>query len=217
VRRSDVLPAAGALALVERRHDARDERERGHVVAEAAADSVRLDAGRKHDVLGAAARPERAHVVRRAVAIRAAQAVAGDGGIHQTGTARLERRPVEPQLRQRVGPQVGDEHVRARDQPLRQRARLGVARVEHDALLAAVVEIERRALRLLQPRQVHEQVAAGIAFGRLDLHHVGAPVGEHSARPGPGDPDRELHHAHPAQHQAAARSRPAAARKISGA
>jgi len=88
--RPDALASARALPLVERGHDPRDQGQRGHVVAEAAADAVRLDAGREHDVLGAGARPERADVVGRAIALRAAQSVAGDAPIHQPGTLRSE-------------------------------------------------------------------------------------------------------------------------------
>ena len=66
------------------------------------------------------------------------------------------------------------------------------------AALAPVVQLEHRVGREITAENV-EKRPARVAFGRLDLHDIGTPVGQDPSGPGPGDPDAELDHPDAAQ------------------
>ena len=72
--------------------------------------------------------------------------------------------------------------------------------VEHDAALAAVVELEQRVDVEVAAEHALER-SGRIALGRLDLDDVGAPVGEDAARTRAGDPHAELDDPDPLERQ----------------
>src|SRR5262249_42480935 len=87
-----------------------------------------------------------------------------------------------------------------RDQALGRRASLGRAHVDHDAPLAAVVEVERRIPVDLAPGRELEERSHRVARWRLDLHDVGAPIGEDPGRGRSRDPQSHFDDAAPVEH-----------------
>ena len=144
--------------------------------------------------------PERDQNAPMSYAARAASgpvlAVAGDVAVDEPRVLGRERRVVEPEPRERVAPVVGDEDVRAEHERARRLARGGLGEVERDRALAAVVEVEARAGRQLDPRERAVELPHRVAARRLDLHHVRAPVGHEPRRRRSRDPEPHLHHAH---------------------
>jgi hypothetical protein len=176
----------------QRRADRAGQHHAGAVIAHAAALERRVRAGLREHVCDAGARPEAGDVVGGLVLLRALGAVARDQSVDEPRILRRHGFCIETEPRERGGTHVRHEHVGARDQLVCERAPLGVAEVDADRALAAVVHLERRVEgqvaaehELKQPRGVAET-------RRLDLHHVRAPVRENSARRGPRDPDPEL-------------------------
>src|SRR4030095_16748583 len=110
--------------------------------AHAAALDGRLLVGRRQHRRDTASRPERADVVRRAVAVRAVDAVAGDRAVDQPRIRFRQRRVVEPQPRQGPGSEVRDEDVGAGDELACDRMAFVRLEAQHDRALAAVVELE---------------------------------------------------------------------------
>jgi hypothetical protein len=85
----------------------------------------------------------------------------------------------QAQAFQGAGAEIGDEDVCALQQPLQRVLALVRPQIEDDPALAAVVGLERgRAVDVLT--DVPEGVPVGVTGRSLHLHHVGAPVGEHS-------------------------------------
>ncbi len=190
------LPRAALLAREERRcHPAR-ERHPGDVIPHGAALVGRVAARRRQRRGDAGARPEGADVVGRPVAVGAALAVAGDARVDEARVAGAQPRVVETERLEDLRPHVGHEHVRAVDELARDAPAVLGAEVERDAPLAAVVELEGRVGGQLGARHGEIEAAERIPVGRLDLHHLRAPVGEHAARRGAGDPEPELDHPH---------------------
>ena len=165
----------------------------GHVVAHPAAlVRQRLAVGRERRG-HPGTRPERTHVVGGAIGVVAGEAVAGDVGVDEPRVAGRHRVPVEPSAGERAGPGVGDEDVGLVDERGGHLPTLGQRQVQPDAALVAVVELEGRRHALDDPRQ---EAAERVAVGRLDLHHVGAPVAEDRGPGRPGDPHPDLDHLH---------------------
>ena len=87
-----------------------------------------------------------------------------------------ERRGIETQLGQRAGPEVFDQHVRPRDQPLQDRPPFGVLEIEGQAFLVAVDAEEVRAFFVQKRRAPGPGV---VALARLlDLDDARAHVAQ---------------------------------------
>ena len=127
------------------------------------------------------------------------QLAATDGGVW------LEAEAIE-----RVGTQVGQEHVGGGEQHLEVFPGSGVAQVEHDAALAAVVLPEGGVGEVLADPERTERTAHGVALGRLHFDDVRAPVGEQRAGGGGGDPHAQLDDAQAGEGGEAVRHRRAA-------
>ena len=188
-RRRDELTATRALAREERGGDAAGERHARRVIAHRAALERRLAAGRRERRGDARARPERADVVRRPIGVGAALAVAGDAarrrgaGCAPPGARQSSSRRASAATRMLVT------KTSARStSSCAMRLASAVREVQHDAPLAAVVELEGRVRGQLGPGGRDVQAAERIAVRRLDLDHLGAPVGEHGAGGRSGDP-----------------------------
>jgi hypothetical protein len=106
---------------------------------------------------------------------------------------------VEPRPRQAGGADIGQEDVGVPDQRLDGLAAGWRADVQHDRALAPVVQFEDRVGGLIRADGV-EEAAHRIAVGRLDLDHVGAPVGHDPSRAGGGDIGGQLDDPQIAQH-----------------
>ena len=197
-RRRHELALTRALPVEQRGADAAGERRARVVVAHPAALERQLAARRGEQVGDAGARPERGDVERRLVGIRSFAAETGDVAVHEPRVAGQQRHVVEAEAGQRRAAHVRDEHVGGIEQV--ERGGLAVVRpeVEHDAALAAVVELEDRVVRQVVAEHLAE-LARRVALRRLDLDDVGAPVGEHAARRRAGDPHAELHDLDPVQ------------------
>ena len=101
----------------------------------------------------AGASPERADVVAGPIGVGPLEAVAGDARVDEPRVAASSAFGPRPEPLDRVGPQVGEEHVGGGDQPAhRARAVVG-PEIEHDGALAPVVEVERRRLGLAVRRR----------------------------------------------------------------
>jgi hypothetical protein len=96
---------------------------------------------------------------------------------------------------QRAQAQVGDEHVGAVEQRECDLAPLVVQQVQRHAALAAIVELERRIDRHVDAGGDGEEPAHRIAGGRLDLDHLGAPVGHDAGGRRSCDPEANFHDA----------------------
>jgi len=102
-----------------------------------------------------------------------------------TASYPASRRRVEAELGQRAGPEVLDQYVRARDEPIERGSALGLLEVERHALLVAVDAHEIRALARLKGRT---PAAGVVALARLfDLDHPRAEVGEEHRAVRPGE------------------------------
>jgi hypothetical protein len=191
-RGRDELAPARALAHVESRRDRGNRGEAGVVVAHSAALVRRVLARRAQHVRDSRARPEPRDVVGGAVLVGALEAVAGDGGVDQARVAREQALRSEADARETRLAHVGDEHVCAADELEAEGAPLGPREVEGDAALAPVVHLEDRVHRELDPEHRLEEPRRVADPGRLDLHHVGAPVREDPPRRRPRDPYAEF-------------------------
>ena len=138
--------------------------------------------------------PEGADVVGRAVPVLAAQAVPAHAAVDEPRVAGHRGRRLEPEAVERVGAQVGEEHVRRGQQLLQPLPGLGVAHVEDDAALAPVVLREGGVRQVPADAEGTEGAAHRVAVGRLHLDDVRAPVGQQRAGRGCGDPDTHLDH-----------------------
>ena len=192
----DQLALPGPLAGEQRGVDAGHEGHGGHVIAHPAADHRRLFVGRIECGGDAAPRPERPHVIAGAVGVRTPRAVSRDRRVDESGVDRhhLDRSEPEPVDGGRT--EVGEEHIGVTDQVEHHAPALLVGQIGDDAPLAPVVEIERRRLRLAVAGEKREDPPHRIALGRLDLDHLGSPVGQHPAGTGPGDPHPEFDDVH---------------------
>ena len=95
---------------------------------------------------------------------------------------------LQAELGGQPGPHVGEDHVGAAQQLVQNLARVRMLELEGQRVLAPIADHVVPALAGGQRRDV----AAGLAFGRLDLDHVGAAVGEDLPGPGDGDEMAEL-------------------------
>ena len=120
------------------------------------------------------------------------RAVAADAAVDEARIARVDGGEAEPGALERAQAQVRDQHVGAIEQRQRDGASLVVQEVDGDAALAAVVELERRVDRHVDAGRGEEQPAHRIAGRRLDLDHLGAPVGHDAGGRRAGDPEADL-------------------------
>ena len=194
----DDLALAGALDQAQRREHRGRQRQRGGVVA-LRGPGARRRAARLGDRVGdPAAAEERGDVVPRARGVRPLEPVAGHRGVHQPRVQLQQGGGVQPVLLLPAAEQVGDEHVRARDQPADQVLALRRVDRDRDAALAAVVHVEAGVERGLALRALGlaQHPAHRVAAQRLDLDHVGAEVRQHRRRAGGGHPAGQLDDAH---------------------
>ncbi len=180
----DVRALAGLRAA-----DERGERGDGRVRAGAEVAGGEADAGRllrrpgdRHES-GLALHDE---VVGVSLRVRAFRAVAADLDVDDVGAQAADGRLVEPDAGRPPGREVLEEDVGAADEGFQVGAALRVADVELDALLAAVDPDE--AAREAGGDRVPP--ARDVAAARLlDLHDVGAEVGEEPRAERPREPD----------------------------
>ena len=95
---------------------------------------------------------------------------------------------LEPELGGEPGAHVGQDDVGAAEERLEDLARVAMAQIERQRVLAAVADQEVPALAATEGRDV----AARLALERLDLDHVGAAVGKDLPRPRHRDEVTEL-------------------------
>ncbi|MCZ7617450.1 MAG: hypothetical protein M5U32_03800 [Myxococcota bacterium] len=108
----------------------------------------------------------------------------------------LQRVAVEPEFARALERQVLDEQVGAGEQALQRGAAVLAREIQRDAALVRVEEHEQPAL--LGIRRVARERAPGardVAVRILDLHHVGAEVGEQTRAVGGRDAFAEFDHA----------------------
>ena len=103
-----------------------------------------------------------------------ALAEGGDIAHDEPGVARGQRGVVEPQLAGQPGPEIGEHHVRAREEGLDHPRSRGVLEVERQRVLAPVAREEVARL----PRREGVERAHRVALQRLDLDDVRPAVGE---------------------------------------
>ena len=89
-------------------------------------------------------------VIAGGVTIRAGHAVGRETRVDEAWIFFEESRVVKLYPLEKLWPHVGDEHIGPGNQALDQIPALGLVDVEHDAFLAAVVEIKRRASLFLR-------------------------------------------------------------------
>jgi hypothetical protein len=114
-------------------------------------------------------------VVGRAPAIRALVAIAGDMAVDQCGVLRRQGRVVQAEPVGRRRAQRMQQHIGATEQALQHGPTLRALEVDHDAALAAVAGHEEgaHAWRAAWPDRARE-----VAFGRLELDHLGTHVAQ---------------------------------------
>ena len=186
------MPAARPLAVEQGTADAGGERHPRDVVAEAAADRRRQRTTRHDGRRQCRPRPERTHVVARSVGVGTLQPVPGDDAVHERREPLAHRVRIESQPLQGGDPGVGHEHVGVGQQTVHRRSPVVAAQIEHDTALAAVVQLERRHRGLIAHTDGAEDRPLRVAARRLDLDHVGAPVGHHAGCRRSRHPRRQL-------------------------
>ena len=144
----------------------------------------------------ARAGPEGGDVVGGPVGVGTLGAVAGDQAVDETGEPFADRRVVQAEALEGADPQVGDEYVGAGQQVHGNCQALFGTEVHGDAPLGAVVHLEDRVGGHIATQHPLEQ-AARIPRRRLDLDHVGTPVGQNAPSRRTGEPHAELHDLHP--------------------
>ncbi len=184
-RALDFLPAAGTIALAQRRqhpdraeHAAHDvvDRRAGTQRAPGRTGHVRQPAHHLHDF-----------VQRQAVLVRPRQE-ALVRHVDQVRVVRRQRGIVQPELLHQPGAEVLQHHVALAGQLAGGGAALIGGDVEHHAFLVAVEGPEQADAR-------SGQAARLVAAGRLDLDDLGAEVGQDHAARGPHDQMGEFEHA----------------------
>jgi hypothetical protein len=192
-RHVDELAAAGPATCVQRRQD-RERRE--HPGGDVGDRHARAHAGaaRGAGYADHAAFSLHDQIERRAVAVRAVLAEAGDRAVDDLRITVTRARVVDPQLLHGADPQVLQHHVRPIEQPEEDRPALRVLQVDRDALLVAVKvdEVGRfpldAASRTVVPFVERRPPRPGhvARAGRFDLDDFRAVVRQHRRREGPG-------------------------------
>ena len=185
----DVAALAGLLALRQRGQDADHRIEAGEDVGDRHADAGRRavrHAGQIHH----AAHALRHQIVAGALGVGAVLAEAGHRAIDQTRIFRRQALVVEAELGEPADLEILDQHVRALASLRTMRRPSSLSKSSFDRALAAVGGMEIGRADMLAVGAFHERrpPAAGIVAGAfaLDLDDVGAQVGQHLPRPGPG-------------------------------
>ena len=186
----DVLAAAALLALVEGELDRAEGVGGAHHVGDEDAVVRRPVAAALVLVVGelVAGRGMDHRRVGRRRGHRPGLAEAGDRGVDQPRVVARQGRVVEAEPLHHARAEVLDHDVGLRRQLGGEALAVLGLQVEDDALLAAVhrrvVGADAAALR--------RPLADHVAVGRLDLHHLGAGVGEHAGAHRPRHDDREV-------------------------
>ena len=143
-------------------------------------------AGQIHE----AAHALRHQIVAGALGVGAVLAEAGHRAIDQPRVFRRQALVVEAELGEPADLEILDQHVRALGQLVHDAAAFLVLEVGFDRTLAAVggMEIGRADMLAVGAFDEGRSPAAGVVAGALalDLDDVGAEVGQHLPRPGPG-------------------------------
>ena len=172
----DVAALAGALALDQRRLDARHRQQPAHEVDDRRADLHRLALGLPGDAHQPAHRLQQ-QVVARQPGRALGRAEGGDRARHEPRVAVPPQRvAVEPPRRHQPGPERLDQHVGPRRQLARQLAVRVVPQVERDRALVAVEPEVVRGFAVAPRRPPRAGVVA--TARPLDLDHVGAQVSQ---------------------------------------
>ena len=123
---------------------------------------------------------------------RVVEAPAVDRAVDQAGMLREQGVGVETELREDAGPEVVEQHVAREREPPHEVGALVGAEVDGDGSLARVHPREVHADRFVA--DLRSQHADDVALRGLDLHDVGAEVGEHAATDRTGHDLREVEH-----------------------
>ncbi len=121
-------------------------------------------------------------------------AEAADRGVDEPGVALGEPLVADAEAVHHAGAEVLDQHVGAVDQATEHLEALLLLEVDHHAALAAVDALEVAAVGAVPAGLGRERghLARAVAAGRLDLHHVGALVGEQHRAERPGEHLRQI-------------------------
>ncbi len=192
-RGGDHGAAAGPLALVERGHDRPEQRRARGMVAHSGERARRRRVRRMPDeVHEPGARPERRRVEAAAGGLLARFAVGGHRGVDEPRIEMVQVLPADAQALAGVERRIGHEHVGALDEPAQHLPALGLAQIQGQPALGAVVDDPAVVVRALGHSRPRGAVAIGIAVGRLHLHDVGAEIGEDGRGHRPGDEARRV-------------------------
>ena len=157
--------------------------------------------GAREHVAHARARPERDGVVAARLGVGALRALSVSARVDEARIDRAQIGGLDAQLAAHLRELVGDEHVGPRDEPLEHGPAVRVLQIQTDVALVAVhlldEEVEVAGLR--DEALLHHR-AQPVALGPLDLHHVGAPVGEHGRGRRHEALLGDLEHAHTREH-----------------
>src|SRR5262245_18765760 len=169
-----LLPAAGAVTLVERADDAEGEMKPGAAIADLRASDQRRSVTETRG-RGRTARALRNVLVDLAILIRA-----GAEAFHRSHDhARIELvdvLPGEAHAIERAGGEILNEHIAGLDQLVEHTLALRMLGVDRDR---ALVVIEHREVERVGALHVHKLAACNVTHARaLDLDHVGAEPGQ---------------------------------------
>ena len=169
-----LLAAAGAVALIKRRHDAEREMQAGAAVADLRAGDQR----RTFAETGGRSRAARAlgDVLIDLAVLVGAGAEALDRGDDHARVVLVDVVPGQAHAVERAGGEVLDQHVAGLDQPVEDIHALGMLGIDGDRPLAAVEHGEIEAVGIGHVAQLAARDIAGART--LDLDHVGAHIGE---------------------------------------
>src|SRR5664279_3620861 len=169
-----LLAAAGAVALIKRRHDAEREMQAGTAVADLRAGDQRRTFAEARGRSGAACALRDVLVDLAVLVGTGAEAL--DRGDDHARVVLVDVVPGQTHAVERAGREVFDQYVAGLDQPVEDIHALGMLGIDRYRTLAAVEHGEIQAVGVGNVAQLPARDVAGART--LDLDHVGAHVGE---------------------------------------
>ena len=198
---STITPFPVFSRCEQRSGDAAREHRAARRVAERAPRHDERRVGRGEDVADAATRPEADRIEPAEIGVGAALALAVTLGVHEARVHLPHVLGHHVELLAGRRQEVREEDVGVEDQTVERGAALGDAEVEGDPSLVPVVELEQEVeVAGVGDEALLHHGAQRVARRALDLHDVGAPVGEDRAARRHEAVLGQLHHLDPVEH-----------------
>ena len=200
-----VLPAAGSFTREQRHRGAVRGKHTRHDVGNRHAEAERRTLRGSRDAHQAALALHHG-VVSRLMASRSGLPESRDRAIHEARMRRVQRVEVEPHLGERARAEILDQHIAFRDEPVENRAPVGLLEIQRDAFFVSIDAQEIGALALVRGVPIARTLRDGVQEGRspgarvialarlLDLDDASAHVGQQHRAVRAGEHARQIEH-----------------------